>query len=179
MRPILPYYGSARIPTIDENPDIRLHCPIERNISNALTARHTDIRNKICSLIRKCPGINFTMYIWTSQQMEAYMTMTAHWINSHWEMESFMFGLNQWMRVAQQCILHRHLEKWQMPFRFLRRKELQLCATMQATWSCAPRHDKKSPLRGESWCALCWAHIPAALNQDPLCCTVGAGRQLV
>lgn len=40
--------------------------------------------------IKHSAAISFSTNIWTSQQMEAYITVTAHFIKDDWRLESFV-----------------------------------------------------------------------------------------
>ena len=45
--------------------------------------------------IREAQSVSFTTDIWTSGQMVAYMTVTAHLISNDWEMRSFVLETRQ------------------------------------------------------------------------------------
>lgn len=89
MRPINTVEGS-RFKRLINTLEPGYTLPKRESISYALTDKHKCVRKKVCSDIEKCSSVSFTTDIWTSQQMEAYMTVTVHLINSDWELKNFV-----------------------------------------------------------------------------------------
>lgn len=64
--------------------------PKRETVMHAVNAKYTSTRAEIYDLIKKCEAVSFTTDIWTSLQMEAYLTVTAHLITGDWQLESFV-----------------------------------------------------------------------------------------
>lgn len=58
--------------------------PKRETVMHAVDAKYTSTRAEIYKLIQKCKAVSLTTDIWTSLQMEAYLTVTAHFITEDW-----------------------------------------------------------------------------------------------
>lgn len=62
---------------------------------HAVMAKYDTMREVVMEQITESAAVSFTTDIWTSQQMEAYMTVTAHFvkddfITGDWRLQSFV-----------------------------------------------------------------------------------------
>lgn len=64
--------------------------PNRSSISNTLSLKYSDLRGQIYALVEKATALSFTTDIWTSVSMEAYMTVTCHFITQEWELSAFV-----------------------------------------------------------------------------------------
>lgn len=79
--------------------------PKRETVMYAVDVKYTSIWAEVFRLINHCEAISLTTDIWTSLQMEAYLTATAHFITEDWRLENFE---KKWRKVIQQNTLHRH-----------------------------------------------------------------------
>lgn len=68
---------------------------------------------EICKAIQDCEAVSFTTDIWTSLQMEVYLTVTSHFITGEWRPESFVLEAKKWRTVKQPITWH---ENWRRSF---------------------------------------------------------------
>ncbi|KAM3597786.1 uncharacterized protein V6R79_009217 [Siganus canaliculatus] len=64
----------------------RYTVPKREMVMQAVDAKYTFTRAEIYKLIQECEAVNLTTDIWTSVQMEAYVTVTAHFITEDWRL---------------------------------------------------------------------------------------------
>ncbi|KAL7397198.1 hypothetical protein ABVT39_018305 [Epinephelus coioides] len=64
--------------------------PNRETVMHVVDAKYTSTRAEIYQAIQKCEAVNLTTDNWTSLQMEAYLTVTAHFITGDWQLESFV-----------------------------------------------------------------------------------------
>lgn len=64
--------------------------PNKETVMHVVDAKYTSTRAEIYQAIQKCEAVSLTTDIWTSLQMEAYLTVTAHFITEDWRLESFV-----------------------------------------------------------------------------------------
>ncbi|CAJ0767647.1 9464_t:CDS:2 [Entrophospora sp. SA101] len=69
---------------------ITCHQTIKDLLINQFVIRHNNIKHDIDNIKSK---FALTMDIWTSITKESYLGITAHYINSHWEMKRFLLDI--------------------------------------------------------------------------------------
>ena len=73
---------------------------------NAVNAKYTSTRAEISKLI--CDTVSFTTDIWTLLQMEAYLTVTAHFITEDWRLETFVLETKKNGGKSHSRTFHKH-----------------------------------------------------------------------
>lgn len=64
--------------------------PTRATVMDVVHTKYLSIRSDIYMAIQDCEAVSFTTDIWTSLQMEAYLTVTSHFITGDWRLESFV-----------------------------------------------------------------------------------------
>lgn len=64
--------------------------PKRDTVMYAITSKYNTTKETLLDKIKSCTALSLTMDIWTSNQMESYMTVTAHFISNDWRLHSFM-----------------------------------------------------------------------------------------
>lgn len=71
-------------------PEPRYTAPKRETVMHEVNTKYTSTRAEISKLINKCEAVSITTDIWTSLQMEAYLTVTAHFTTEDWYLECFV-----------------------------------------------------------------------------------------
>lgn len=58
--------------------------PKRETIMHSVDVKYASICVKVYMLIKNCKAVSLTTDIWTTLQMEAYLTVTAHFITEAW-----------------------------------------------------------------------------------------------
>lgn len=64
--------------------------PKRDTVMYAITSKYNTTKETLLDKIKSCTALSLTMDIWTSNQMESYMTVTAHFISNDWRLHSFI-----------------------------------------------------------------------------------------
>lgn len=158
--------------------------PKQEIISHALKEKHKCIRNKVLSDIEKCSAISFTTDIWTSQQMEAYMTVTAHLINSDWELENYVLETKSMEESQTASNIAERLGEVADAYAVSAEKRVAVVHDNAANMILCTDMLKQEEAWGDVKGVRCAGHtlqlcVNAALKHDPVLRTVAAGRRLV
>ncbi len=92
MRPIIVVKGKGfrKIMKILE-PEYKV--PDCKTITAALKIKHDRLKEKVMAEIVCSEAVSFTTNLWTSLQMEAYMTVIVHFIDEEWGMKSVVLEM--------------------------------------------------------------------------------------
>lgn len=158
--------------------------PKRETIMHALDANYVETKAKVLELVQNSAAVSFTTDMWSSLRMEAYMTVTAHFITEDWRLECLVLET-------------KHMEETHTAANIAKRlSEVADATGIPGLKRVAVVHDNAASMvlcaeileKDDEWAKFkgvrCSGHtlqlcINAALKQDPICRTVAAARRLV
>ncbi|KAM3858642.1 E3 SUMO-protein ligase ZBED1-like [Diretmus argenteus] len=158
--------------------------PKRETVMHAVHTKYTSTRAEIYSAIQKCEAVSLTTDIWTSLKMEAYLTVTVHFITEDWRLECFVLETEK-MEESHTAdhIAHALTEiiyEWDIPSHKIVSVVHDNAANMVACTNQLVQQSSWGNMKG----VCCAGHtlqlcINSALKQDPICRTVAAARRVV
>ena len=64
--------------------------PTRATVMDVVHTKYLSTGSETYKAIQDCEAVSFTTDIWTSHQMEAYLTVTSHFITRDWRLKSFV-----------------------------------------------------------------------------------------
>ena len=158
--------------------------PKQDTVMHSITSKYNTIKDLVLRKIKSCTAVSFTTDMWTYNQMEGYMTVTAHFISEDWRLHSFMLETKV-MEVSHTAAniaerLCEVLEEFEIPAE----KRVAVIHDDAANMVLCAKLLYDNPSWGNIQGVCCAVHtlqlcINAALKQDPICRPIAAGRRLV
>ncbi|XP_065115787.1 E3 SUMO-protein ligase ZBED1-like [Paramisgurnus dabryanus] len=158
--------------------------PKRETVMHALDAKYASIRTEVYASINNCKAISLTTDIWTSLQMEAYLTVTAHFITEDWRLENFVLATKKMeeSHTAEHIsqTLKEVISDWDIPGT----KIVSVVHDNATNMVACTNQLAQDPSWGNVQGVRCAGHtlqlcINSALKKDPVCRTVAAARRLV
>ncbi|XP_053346541.1 zinc finger BED domain-containing protein 4-like [Clarias gariepinus] len=158
--------------------------PTRATVMDVVHTKYLSIRSDIYMAIQDCEAVSFTTDIWTSLQMEAYLTVTSHFITGDWRLESFVLETKKMEDSHTADHIARELTEiiceWDIPSSKIVSVVHDNAANMVACTNQLVQQPRWGKMKG----VRCAGHtlqlcINSALKQDPICRTVAAARRLV
>ncbi|KAI2660035.1 E3 SUMO-protein ligase ZBED1 [Labeo rohita] len=158
--------------------------PTRATVMDVVHTKYLSIRSDIYMAIQDCEAVSFTTDIWTSLQMEAYLTVTSHFITGDWRLESFVLETKKIEDSHTADHIARELTEiiceWDIPSSKIVSVVHDNAANMVACTNQLVQQPRWGKMKG----VRCAGHtlqlcINSALKQDPICRTVAAARRLV
>ena len=159
--------------------------PKRSTISEALTLKHNKLRGQVLAQIASTTAVSFTTDIWTSIGMEAYMAVTAHFINADWELQAYVLETKEMEEShTGENIAHR-LGEVVDSFEIPNFKRVAIVHDNASNMTLCTETLRKQPEKwGKVQGVRCSGHtlqlcVNTAVKQDQIRRTVSAGRNLV
>ncbi|KAK1887488.1 Zinc finger BED domain containing protein 4 [Dissostichus eleginoides] len=64
--------------------------PKRDTVMHAIKNKYNTTKQVLLEKLKACTAVSFTTDTWTSNQMDGYMTVTAHFISQEWQLHSFV-----------------------------------------------------------------------------------------
>lgn len=158
--------------------------PKKETVMHSVDAKYASIRAEVYMLINNCKAVSLTTDIWTSLQMEAYLTVTAHFITEAWRLENFVLATKKMeeSHTAEHIsqTLKEVISDWDIPGA----KIVSVVHDNATNMVACTNQLAQDPSWGTVQGVRCAGHtlqlcINSALKKDPVCRTVAAARRLV
>ncbi|XP_022520027.2 zinc finger BED domain-containing protein 4-like [Astyanax mexicanus] len=159
--------------------------PKRSSISQALSLKYSDLQDQVSAFIENSSALSLTTDIWTSLNMEAYMSVTCHFINQEWELCNFVLATKA-MEVSHTGVhIAQLLGEVAESFAIPNYKRVAVVHDNASNMKLSTETLKKEPEKwGNVQGVFCSGHtlqlcINSALKQDRVRRTISAARNLV
>ncbi|XP_060781454.1 zinc finger BED domain-containing protein 4-like [Neoarius graeffei] len=153
-------------------------------VMHAVTSKYNSTKQTLQGKIENCKAVSFTTDIWTSNQMESYMTVTAHFISDNWRLHSFVLETKVLEVSHTAANIAERLSEVMADFRIPAEKRVALVHDNAANMVLCADQLSQNPSWGNVQGVRCAGHtlqlcINVALKKDPICRVIAAARRLV
>lgn len=158
--------------------------PRRETVMHAVKSKYTTTKQTLQTKIENCKALSLTTDIWTSNQMESYMTVTAHFISNNWLLHSFVLETKELGVSHTAANIGERLSEVMADFRIPAEKRVAIVHDNAANIVLCAEQLSRNPSWGKVQGVRCAGHtlqlcINAALKKDPVCRVVAAARRLV
>lgn len=138
-----------------------------------MSAQYESLKEKVSKLIRHNEALSLTTDMWTSLQMESYMTVTAHFIDGDWKAQNLVLETKQIEEARTGRNIGARLSEVA--------KRVSVVCDNEANMALCVETLKESHEWSEMQGVRCARHtlqlcINTALKQEPICHTVAEAR---
>jgi len=158
--------------------------PKRDTVMHVITNKYNTTKQVLLEKLESCTAVSFTTDIWTSNQMDGYMTVTAHFISKDWQLHAFVLETKVLEVSHTAANIAERLGEVMEEFEIPAEKRVAVVHDNAANMVLCAQQLSQNPSWGNVQGVRCAGHtlqlcINAAVKIDPICRVIAAARRLV
>ncbi|KAK1904419.1 Zinc finger BED domain containing protein 1, partial [Dissostichus eleginoides] len=157
--------------------------PKRDTVMHAIKNKYNTTKQVLLEKLKACTAVSFTTDTWTSNQMDGYMTVTAHFISQEWQLHSFVLETKVLEVSHTAANIAERLGEVMEEFGIPPEKRVAVVHDNAANMVLCAQQLSQNPSWGNVQGIRCAGHtlqlcINAAVKLDPICRVIAAARRL-